>query len=53
MGCGCNFGNNARRIEEKNELLNNELVQIEESIRGNPKLEASKMPCNDKAKRSI
>ena len=41
MGCGCNFGNNARHIEEKNELLNNELIQIEESIRGNPKLEAS------------
>ena len=38
MGCGCNFGNKA---EEKNELINNELTHIEETIKSNEILENS------------
>ena len=39
MGCGCNFGN--AKQEEKNELVNNEITRIEETIKGNKELENS------------
>ena len=37
MGCGCNFAN-SNNTEEKNELVNNELIQIEEVINNDKNL---------------
>ena len=39
MGCWCNYGNS--KSEEKNELINNEITRIEETIKGNKELQNS------------